>query len=425
MTTTLRLPALYDKQSDAIFADQRYAIIEASTKSGKTVGCIIWLLTEAWRAGNDGRNYWWVAPVYKQASIAFRRLKRMLKRADPRGIHHQVNETRMTIYLTDAGSTLWFLSADRPDDLYGEDVYGAVMDEASRCRQEAWFALRSTLTYTRGKVRLIGNVKGRKNWTYAIARKAEAGEPGWHYARLTIHDAIAGGVLSQDDLDEAKRDFPETEFRRLYLAEPADDEGNPFGGPEKIRACVRPLSNDPVSCWGGDLAKSVNWTVLMGMDAHNVVAQFHRFQADWHGTKMRIRSLVRDLPAQIDATGVGDPIVEDLQHDCPQLEGFVFTSRSKQQLMESLASAIHDQRIGYPDGPIVHELESFEYEYRPSGVRYSAPEGMHDDCVCGLALGNEASRRGQGALALAVHSDRAEYDDDDDDDDDDWVEIRL
>jgi hypothetical protein len=32
------------------------------------------------------------------------------------------------------------------------------------------------------------------------------------------------------------------------------------------------------------------------------------------------------------------------------------------------------------------ELETFEYEYTRTGVRYSAPEGLHDDCVCALAL---------------------------------------
>ena len=44
------------------------------------------------------------------------------------------------------------------------------------------------------------------------------------------------------------------------------------------------------------------------------------------------------------------------------------------------------REITYPDGPIVHELEAFQYEYTAAGVRYAAPAGMHDDCVCALAL---------------------------------------
>ena len=37
-----------------------------------------------------------------------------------------------------------------PDSLYGEDVYGAVIDEASRMKEDAWVAIQSTLTATRG-----------------------------------------------------------------------------------------------------------------------------------------------------------------------------------------------------------------------------------------------------------------------------------
>jgi len=57
-----------------------------------------------------------------------------------------------------------------------------------------------------------------------------------------------------------------------------------------------------------------------------------------------------------------------------------------QQLMEGLAGAIHRREITYPDGPIVHELEAFQYEHAASGVRYAAPAGMHDDPVSALAL---------------------------------------
>jgi hypothetical protein len=42
-------PWLYPAQERAIFCPARYAVIEASTKSGKTVGCIIWLLEQAIR----------------------------------------------------------------------------------------------------------------------------------------------------------------------------------------------------------------------------------------------------------------------------------------------------------------------------------------------------------------------------------------
>ena len=44
----LKLPPLYKKQRRAIYAPERYSIIEASTKCGKTVGCMCWIVGEAW-----------------------------------------------------------------------------------------------------------------------------------------------------------------------------------------------------------------------------------------------------------------------------------------------------------------------------------------------------------------------------------------
>lgn len=78
------------------------------------------------------------------------------------------------------------------------------------------------------------------------------------------------------------------------------------------------------------------------------------------------------------------------------VEGFVFTSPSKQMLLEGLAVAIQQGEIRYPDGLLVTELEAFEYTYTRTGVRYSAPEGLHDDAVCALALAVRC--KGQGGV---------------------------
>jgi hypothetical protein len=54
--------------------------------------------------------------------------------------------------------------------------------------------------------------------------------------------------------------------------------------------------------------------------------------------------------------------------------------------MEGLSLAIQTQGITYPEGAIVGELDAFAYEYTRTGVKYSAPSGLHDDCVMALAL---------------------------------------
>lgn len=378
-------PKLYKLQSEAFFNDCRYAWVEASTKAGKTVGCIAWLVEQAIFLGKEGREFWWVAPVSSVASIAFKRMKRGIPAFFIRSVLSSPGSESITLI---NGAVIRFKSGEKPDSLYGEDVWAAVMDEASRMRPDAFHAIRSTLTATRGKVRLIGNVKGRKNWFYLGCRKAEGGEPDHVFTKITALDAVAAGVFPQEELDDARRALPDAIFRELYLCEPSDDGGNPFGL-KFIRQNIAQLSNMPPAVFGTDLAKSVDWTVIHGLDANGVTCSHTRFQKPWKETMEHVRLICGSVHTVVDSTGVGDPIVEDLQRaggGVSNFEGFKFSAQSKQMLMEGLAVAIQRGEVQYPDGVIVSELESFEYEYTRTGVRYSAPEGSHDDCVMALAL---------------------------------------
>tara|TARA_R100001530_G_scaffold104276_3_gene72617 strand:+ start:9202 stop:10236 length:1035 start_codon:yes stop_codon:yes gene_type:complete len=329
--------------------------------------------------GKPNHSFWWVAPVYPQAKMAYRRLKRGL----PPHIY-KANESELTITLPN-GAVIAFRSGEKADNLYGDDVHAAVIDEATRVREESWHAIRSTLTHTRGPLRIIGNVKGRRNWAYRLARMAESGEPNWHYAKLTAYDAVDAGVLDLEEVEQAKRQLPENVFKELYLAEPSDDGGNPFGQ-QSIHECIAPLSTEEPEIFGVDLAKSVDYTVAIGLDSKGQVCQFERFQAPWEETCRVLKNLIGYTPAVVDSTGVGDPIVERLQKDLPNVEGYNFSAPSKQKLMEGLSAAIQSKEITYPDGVIVNELDAFGYEYTRTGVRYSAPDGLHDDCVMALSL---------------------------------------
>lgn len=225
-------PPLYPQQEAAIFTSARYSVIEASTKSGKTYGCLAWLFEQAATRGARGRHYWWVAPMLSQARIAYRRMKDGIR---PFRGYFRSNESDSSIILPN-GATIWFKSGENPDSLYGEDVHAAVIDEATRLKTQAWHAVRSTLAATRGPVRIIGNVDDRRNWAYQLARRAEAGDPHMHYAKITAYDAVRAGVLADEEVEDARRNLSEGVFRELYLAEPADSQAliySPFG-PENI-----------------------------------------------------------------------------------------------------------------------------------------------------------------------------------------------
>ena len=388
-----RRPYLYPKQFAAIFDPKRFSLIEATTKAGKTAGCIVWLVEQA-LAGRPGWNYWWIAPVNSQSDIAFRRTVQAI----PRNL--AVPRYNKTITLVN-GTVIWFKSGDKPDSLYGDDVRAAVIDEASRFKESAFHAIQTTLTATGGPVRIIGNVKGKKNWFYKLARKAEHDDdPTMAYHKITFSDAVEAGVIKAEVVEDARAKMAASVFRELYLAEPSEDGGNPFGDTEVIHKNVRPLSGKSPVAWGWDLGKSVDWTVGIALDGDGAVCRFERFQKPWPETLMHIKRATGMTSSLVDSTGVGDPIVDILQRDTISTHtGQKFTSQSKQQMMEALAVAIQGEEIFYPEGPITSELENFEYEYTRTGVRYSAPEGAHDDCVCALALAHKC-RTGDGGIEI-------------------------
>ena len=371
-------PFVTDYQREIIDCPERFAVIEASTKAGKTASMIIWLFEQALKC-KANQSVFWVAPVFAQSLIAFNRMKAQIT---DRGFF-KVNESRLSLTLPH-GSIISFKSADNPDTLYGDDCYAAVIDEASRMKEESWFAIRSTLTKTGGYCKLIGNVKGRKNFFYRMAQKAKAGQPGYYYKKITAYDAVAAGILDPSEIEDAKQTLPESVFKELYLAEASEDGSNPFGL-QFIQQCTYPVTTNEPVCYGIDLAKSTDYTVIIGLDKNGNVCHYERFQRPWRETMQAI-NLLKNVPMKIDSTGVGDPIVEEIQTKRGNIEGFKFSQYSKQQIMEGLALGIQQRKVGFPDGEIKNELDNFEFEYTRTGVRYTAPAGLHDDCVCALAL---------------------------------------
>lgn len=361
-----------------------------------TRGCLQWQFTQVVE-GRPHADHWWVAPSYSQAGMAFRLAWRLygLPLA-PLG----ATQNKSDLTITMPNQARWvFKTAEKPDLLYGEKVWSLVIDEASRCRDEAIHACWSTMTVTRGPIRMIGNVRGRHNLHYQWSRKGEAGEPGFAYHRITADDAIAAGVFRQEDVDQARAALPPAVFRQLYYCEPSDDGANPFGIDAIARALARQggkLAPGPARVFGVDVARARDWTVIVGLNSDRNVCAFERFHGgSWDAIAERIGAVCNGTPGKVDATGAGDAVFEQVQKRWPQARPFIFSNPSKQGLVERLSVGLQSGRLGIVDGVLKSELEAFEYSSSHSGgrhvVRYEAPPGAHDDAVCALALAWECA----------------------------------
>lgn len=319
----IKPPNLTQYQKDILFSSARFTITEASTKVGKTYSHIIWLFGKAHESSVSlGKNYWWVAPVYNQAKIAFNRLRRYIA---PTGLY-LFNESNLIIKCPN-GAEIHFKSADKPDNLYGEDVYAAVFDEAPRAKVEAWYALRSTLSATEAPCKLIGNFGGISNWVHKLKEKSKQ-DKEYAYFKITCWDAVKEGILSEEEVLQAKKDLPEKIFKELYEAEAQEGEGQLImnesltklfsnthieGGKKYITADIARLGNDKtvIMVWDG-------FRVIDGkvMDVSTVTESINAIQA------YMIKYNVNRQMTIVDEDGVGGGVVDGLK-----CQGFVNNSK--------------------------------------------------------------------------------------------------
>jgi hypothetical protein len=351
---------------------KRFNVLDCGRRWGKSALAVNLLCDTA----SDGHPVAYFAPYYKLLEGTYKELYSVLN-----SITTKKHENQFIELVT--GGSIEFWSLENPLAGRSRKYKLAIIDEAAFNRNlwQSWTeAIRPTLTDLKGSAWFMSTPKG-KNDFYKLWMRGQTGEQDWMSWQMPT---LSNPHIDPEEIEAAKRDLPELAFKQEYLAEFNDNVANPFGL-EYIRICTGRLSDEPAVCFGIDLAKSFDWTVIIGLDRFGNVCHFDRFQRPWNETKEIIRRLPR-AAIKIDSTGVGDPITEDIQRDRSDVHSFKYTSTSKQQLMEGLAAAIHQRRVIFPDGVIKAELESFEYQMTGTGVKYTAPVGLHDDCVNALAL---------------------------------------
>lgn len=386
MNIQIALNKPHEGQQAVLESKARFRVLMCGRRWGKSLISKNISITEALA----GRITGYVTPTYSLAKVFFDEIAKII----PSEIA-QANRSDLTFKFV-TGGEIRFFTGERLDNFRGLRLHNVIIDEAAYIPdlQNAWNnAIRPTLTDFQGKALFISTPRG-KDFFYQLYLRNEG---DWQSFKYTTYD---NPFILRSEVDEARASLPKAAFEQEYLANPAENAANPFGI-DFIRQNITSISQNNPTCYGIDLAKSYDYTVIIGLDSNGCVCYFDRFQSDWSDTKHRILRLDK-VPKVIDATGVGDPIVEELQREDYLIEGFKFTSTSKQQLMEGLVTSIQQGAISYPDGTIVDELSMFEYVYTPRGVKYSAPDGMHDDAVCALALANKIFIKSQSLGKYAI-----------------------
>lgn len=399
---------MHNLQGQFVNDPHRVVVAAAGTKTGKTFGLSIWLLRHAWN--NYQSMNWWTAPTLRQAKIAYNYIGRWIPRHRAR-----TNRTEMAYYLLRSDgsvhSTMEFRSADNPDSLRGEGVHAAVVDEAGFWNRESFISVQTTLTRTRGLLRIISTPKGR-NWFYDEWYKGWPANPKRdpEYASYKLPTA-SNPTVPSESIEYARRNMPADAFRQEYEAEFLSESAGVFRG---FHECATSeLYDKPVPhrryAIGIDWAKHEDYTVMVVGDlATRDLVHIEAYQGqDWNLNIDRAIKLAKawnQADVLIDATGVGDPIYDAMRSVYPGTYGYsISTNNAKKALIQKLQLAFERREIGIP-APAIHrsepqkfrvaealldELSMYSYKISPTGtMQFSAPDGYHDDYVIALALLN-------------------------------------
>lgn len=104
----------------------------------------------------------------------------------------------------------------------------------------------------------------------------------------------------------------------------------------------------------------------------------------------------------VDMSGVGDYIVEDMKNaGIHQTEGLKFTSEAKQELAQRLKQCMVEKKLRIPyDSDLIAELNIERFELTKEGkIKFSHPEGTHDDRLWALALAVYSASQSLGKIS--------------------------
>ena len=363
-------------------SEARFKVLSAGRRWGKTrLG-----VNECLDAASKGGRAWWVSPSYKTSEVGWRPLRQIARKipgAEIRLVDRVVNFP--------GGGFVAVRSADNPDSLRGEGLDYVVMDECAFMQREAWTeAIRPALSDRLGKALFISTPKGR-NWFWEAYQRGVREEEGW---QAWTFPTSSNPYIEPAEIEAAKRDLPEIIFRQEYLAEFIDDAGGVFRRVQEA-AVLEPKEYEEGKQYiaGVDVAASVDFTVVSVLDAESKeMVYLDRFnRVDYPVLIDRLESVYHRYSLTsmvVESNSIGRPVIDELVSRGLNIVPFTTTSATKQAIIQSLQSAFENGLIRVLDEPVlVGELLSFESKRNASGsFSYSAPDGMHDDCVMSLAI---------------------------------------
>jgi phage terminase large subunit len=304
--------------------NQRWSVVVAHRRSGKTVACINDLIVKALLEGKSDGRYAYVAPYYSQAkNIAWDYLLRFSK-----PVMAKANQSELWVELIN-GARIRLFGADNADSLRGLYLDGIVLDEYADMRPRIWGEIiRPLLADRLGWAVFIGTPKGHNAFWDIYSNAIKNND--WYAKTLR---ASQTGLLPQSELDDAAKSMTQDQYLQEFECDFESAILGAYYGKEMRQLTdqgrIKPIEFDrnfPLfSSWDlgfSDDTTIWTWQVIYGevrfLDYHSSNGQSIPFytgyiaqQEEKYGVKYKTHYLPHDAKAKTLASA-GKSIIEQL-----------------------------------------------------------------------------------------------------------------
>jgi phage FluMu gp28-like protein len=104
----------------------------------------------------------------------------------------------------------------------------------------------------------------------------------------------------------------------------------------------------------------------------------------------------------VDQTGVGEYVAEDMSAIVANTKGVVLTAQRKEEVLSHMRELMQTRKLALPyDSQLIAEIHCEKFELTKDGhIKFSHPEGTHDDRLWALALACLSTRQAEAPSKL-------------------------
>ena len=374
----------------------RWAIIVAHRRAGKTVACINDLIKRAIVEGQQGDLYAYIAPYHSQAkAVAWQYLLEYTEQ-----IRKHDNASELWIELL-TGSRIRLFGADNANALRGLSLSGCVADETADWKPDVYGSvIRPALSDKRGFCTFVGTPRGHNEF-YRLWRELDGFK--------AMLKASETRILPQEELDDARKGMTEDQYQQEFECSfEAAIKGAIFAN-ELNQAEITACPHDPslqVDTWW-DLGVSDSTVVLFTQTYGTQIRVIDYYEAQGEGLPHYAKLLDSKPYTYKSHNAPHDIQVRELGSGKSRIEtarslGIVFTIVPNIGLHDGIQAA----RLLFPRlaiderkcRPLIEALQNYRWDYNQQlGEFKSRP--LHDwsshaaDAYRYLAVGHKDERK--------------------------------